>query len=378
MSVSYIPEKIKFRLWGKAAGRCQYSGCNRPLWLDSLTKAEFNTAYIAHIIADKPNGPRGHPELSKQLKSDISNLMLMCDEHHRLIDREDVAGHPVERLRAMKAEHESRIELLTSIQEEKQSHVLLYGANIGEHSAPLSWKNAAMAMVPSYYPAESTALELGLKNSSFQDSQDNFWDIERDHLHANFAKMIKSRIANDDIQHLSVFALAPQPLLIELGRLLSDIPDTEIFQLHREPQQTWGWQNDGAQIEFVLTQPEGAVQSNIVALKLALSATVTDTRIQDILGSDVPIWSITANNPHNDILRHRDDLGELRSLLRQTFDRIKAAHGENAEIHVFPVLPVSAAVEVGRTWMPKADLPMVVYDQNNKKGGFCPALKIQS
>ena len=377
MSVSYIPEKIKFRLWGKAAGRCQYSGCNRPLWLDSLTKAEFNTAYIAHIIADKPNGPRGHPELSEQLKADISNLMLMCDEHHRLIDREDIAGHPVERLQAMKAEHESRIELLTSIQEEKQSHVLLYGANIGEHSAPLSWKNAAMAMVPSYYPAESTALELGLKNSSFQDSQDNFWDIERDHLHANFAKIIKSRIANDDIQHLSVFALAPQPLLIELGRLLSDIPDTEIFQLHREPQ-TWGWQNDGAQIEFVLTQPEGAVQSNIVALKLALSATVTDTRIQDILGSDVPIWSITANNPHNDILRHRDDLGELRALLRQTFDRIKAAHGENAEIHVFPVLPVSAAVEVGRTWMPKADLPMVVYDQNNKKGGFCPALKIQS
>jgi len=43
---------------------------------------------------------------------------------------------------------------------------------------------------------------------------------------------------------------------------------------------------------------------------------------------------------------------------------IKAAHGEHTVIHVFPVLPVSAAVEVGRVWMPKADLPLVIYDQN--------------
>ena len=98
MSVSYIPEKVKIRLWGKAAGRCQYDGCNKQLWLDSLTKTEFNTAYIAHIVADQPNGPRGDAALSKKLKADISNLMLMCDEHHRLIDREDIEGHPVEKL----------------------------------------------------------------------------------------------------------------------------------------------------------------------------------------------------------------------------------------------------------------------------------------
>ena len=57
--------------------------------------------------------------------------MLMCDEHHRLIDKIDVQGHPAERLQLMKASHEARIELLTSLQEDKKSHVLLYGANIG-------------------------------------------------------------------------------------------------------------------------------------------------------------------------------------------------------------------------------------------------------
>jgi hypothetical protein len=75
-----------------------------------LTQAEFNSAYIAHIIADKPTGPRGDAILSEQLKSDLSNLMLLCNVHHRLIDIADVDGHPADLLRAMKERHEQRIE----------------------------------------------------------------------------------------------------------------------------------------------------------------------------------------------------------------------------------------------------------------------------
>jgi hypothetical protein len=39
-------------------------------------------------------------------------------------------------------------------------------------------------------------------------------------------------------------------------------------------------------------------------------------------------------------------------------------------LHIFPALPVSAAVDVGRVWMPKADLPLIIYDQNRKLNGF--------
>src|SRR5688572_16542865 len=114
MSISKIPDPVKWQLWGKAAGCCQYENCAKPLYLDSLTKAEFNIAYIAHIIADKPNGPRGHPELSKQLRADISNLMLLCDEHHRLIDRAQEKEHTIERLVHMKKTHEERVAKLVS------------------------------------------------------------------------------------------------------------------------------------------------------------------------------------------------------------------------------------------------------------------------
>ncbi|QPJ65377.1 MAG: SAVED domain-containing protein [Candidatus Nitrohelix vancouverensis] len=367
MSVSYIPEKIKVRLWGRAAGRCQYEGCNIPLWLDSLTKSEFNVAYIAHIIADKPDGPRGHPELSEKLKADISNLMLMCDQHHRLIDKEAVEEHSVERLQNMKSRHESRIELVTSLNEEKESHLLIYGANIGQHQAPLSWKNTAQAMLPHHYPADSSPFELGMKNSSFQDHEEGFWEIERENLKRQVTEKIKPRFTTGEIRHLSVFALAPQPLLIEMGRLLSDIPAADVFQLHREPPD-WKWQPHPEEFQFILNKPK--FKKNKVALNMSLSATIDNSRIISVLGDDVSIWTLTIESPYNDFLKSREQLKMFRETFRKLLNEIKAYHEQNDEIHLFPAVPCSVAVEIGRIWMPKADLEMKIYDQNHKTNGF--------
>jgi SMODS-associated and fused to various effectors sensor domain len=375
MSISHIPEKVKIRLWGKAAGRCQYDGCNKPLWLDSLTKAEFNSAYVAHIIADQPNGPRGHEKLSGELKADVSNLMLMCDEHHRLIDLEDVEGHPIEKLRQMKRNHEDRVELLTSIQKEKRSHVILYGANIGHHSTSISWDKAASAMIPERYPAEKPAIELSLKNSSFKDNEEDFWKIEREQLQRQFNMAVRPRLAMGDFNHFSIFGLAPQPLLIEFGRLLSDIPAAEVYQLHREPP-GWKWQSHPENFKFIVRKPD--TQHKTVALNLSLSATIEEARITSIIGYESSIWTLTVDNPHNDFLKSREQLTQFRQIFRITMDQIKALHGQDASLYIFPAVPVSVAVEIGRVWMPKSDLPMCVYDHNREIGGFAKALDIVS
>jgi hypothetical protein len=57
-------------------------------------------------------------------------------------------------------------------------------------------------------------------------------------------------------------------------------------------------------------------------------------------------------------------------------DRIKAVHGDDAILHVFPAVPVSVALEMGRVRMPKADLKMIIYDQNRTLGGFVQAIAI--
>jgi len=375
MSGSHIPEKVKIRIWGKAAGRCQYDGCNKPLWLDSLTKAEFNAAYIAHIIADKPGGPRGNLDLSEKLKADISNLMLMCDKHHRLIDREDVKGHPVERLREMKRKHEKRIELLTSLMENKRSYVLLYGANVGRHNAAVSWKKATQAMFPNWYPAEKPAIELSLKNSSFQDHEKNYWLIERENLHRKFNQFVTPRLATGNVEHFSIFPLAPQPLLIELGRLLSDIPAAEVYQLHRE-EPNWIWQKHPEGFDYILHEADASNET--VALNLSLSATIDNSRITSVLGSDVSVWTLTIENPNNDFLKSREQLILFRQKFRQLLDRIKAKHGHDTVLHLLPAVPVSVAVEIGRVWMPKADLPLLIYDQNRQTDGFSTTFEISN
>lgn len=372
-----VSEKARLVLWTRSAGRCQYEGCNKFLLGDIIFGSEkLNTAYVAHIVAREPTGPRGDPVRSQQLADDINNVMLLCDTHHRLIDKDKVDEHPETRLLSMKRDHENRISSVTDIQNDRGTHILLYGARIGEHDCPVRFDLAKQAVLPSRYPLESHGVQLNIIGCGYKDHQQQYWDFQVENLEMQFQSEIRNRIQRGTIGHVSVFALAPQPLLIELGRLLSDIPAAEVFQLHREPQ-TWGWQDDGARIDFLIGQPKRPA-GKILALKLALSATVTDERIKDVLGSDIPIWSIAAANPHNDILRHCDDLSEFRILIRQIFDRIKAQHGEDAEIHIFPALPVSAAVEVGRVWMPKADLPLVIYDQIRSHGGFADRLKIDA
>jgi hypothetical protein len=376
MSVSCIPDSVKLRLWGKAAGRCQYDGCNKPLWRDDLTKAEFNTAYIAHVVADSVDGPRGHATRSKLLASDISNLMLMCDEHHRLIDKGDVAGHPEDRLLAMKAQHEQRIETLGEITGNKQSHVVLYGANIGAQGSPLSLREAAIGMVPARYPASQQPISLGLGNSSFEDRTPEFWQFEGMQVRNMVAQQIRPRIKSGEVTHLSVFALAPQPLLMLLGSELSDIPFAEACQRRKEPQ-SWKWEEEPLSFDLTVIAPTKPKKGD-AALVFALSATVTDERVTSVLGDDIPIWRVTIPKPDNDFVRSRAQTEAFRKTMRPLLDQIKAAHGEKATIHVFPAMPVSLAVDFGRVLNAKSDLPLIVYDENKKLGGFVKALGINA
>jgi hypothetical protein len=146
-----------------------------------------------------------------------------------------------------------------------------------------------------------------------------------------------------------------------------------VHQRHREPA-TWAWQRNCPIVCYNRSVP-GEDRNGAVALKLGVSATITDDRIEKVLGKDVAIWSLCAENPHNDIVRCPEDQTAYRQALRLLFDSIKARHGENVPIHVFPALPASLAMETGRVWMPKADPELFIYDQQPEKG-FVLALTI--
>jgi hypothetical protein len=372
MSNTKINTKNQNLLWAISGGRCEYEGCNKVLHTDILTKNKYNSAYIAHIVADEPNGPRGDLKRSKELANDINNLMLLCDTHHRMVDSDDIT-YTEDWLLEMKRNHEERINRQTAIAPNMSSEIILYGANIGSHNSPLSYQMASEALLYDYYPASNNAIELGLKNAPFVDNADTYWLVEEENLCAQFNLKLKPRLMQGSTCHYSVFALAPQPLLIKLGVLLNDLTELKIHQKHREPS-TWKWQQTLSNINYTISEP--ADKTQIPVLVVSLSGTIKYDRIENTLGEKVSIWEITIDTPNNDFLKTEKLLSDFRYTARLAFERIKFHHGYT-DLHVFPAMPVSAAVEFGRVWMPKADMPLVIYDQNKTQNGFFKTITIK-
>src|SRR4051812_30197756 len=146
-------------LWGRAAGRCEFAGCNKVLSRSSVTQERVNASQKAHIYSFSADGPRGHDGLTEEQLNCVENLILVCHECHRKIDQfADGGRYPACRLKEMKADHERRIELVTGIDPGRRSHVLFYGANVGAHSTPFVFNDAATAMFPLRYPVEPHAI----------------------------------------------------------------------------------------------------------------------------------------------------------------------------------------------------------------------------
>lgn len=93
-------------LWGRSANICAFPNCNKTLVMD---ETEGDDASIigeeAHIVAKKPDGPRGDSPLTEEERDKYDNLILLCSIHHKLID-DQVNEYPVSKLKEYKKEHE--------------------------------------------------------------------------------------------------------------------------------------------------------------------------------------------------------------------------------------------------------------------------------
>ena len=177
--------------------------------------------------------------------------MLTCDPHHREIDDPLQRGiYPVEVLCEMKREHEERVDRLLSIRQSKSSHILQVSAPIGDNETAVPFDDCAMAVAAEAKLAERRPIEIKLRGMRHKDNEPNYYPREIENLRRRFEKEVRWRFEEGDIEHLSVFGLAPIPILIELGRLISDISDTSVFTRLREPKPQWAWPNDGSPLVF--------------------------------------------------------------------------------------------------------------------------------
>ena len=370
-----IGRAVERELWGRAAGRCQFPGCNRLLYKSPVTQEGVNISEKAHIFSFSERGPRGREPLARYCYglNDIANLLLVCHDCHKTIDQ-DTNGtrYPASLLREWKCQHEERVRIVTGISPTRKSHVILYGGKIGQENSPLQSDSAIAAMFPEWFPAEDRPVTLSMR-SEHEDTEELFWQSEAAHLRAAFERHVVPRIDEGSPNHFSVFAFANQPLLILLGVLLTDKVPAEPYQLHREPA-GWRWQAEPESFSFRTVAPQQ--RYGTPALVISLSARIDPERITSILGPKTAIWELTIDECHNDFLKSRAQLVAFREAARKLIVEIAHKHGQRTPLNIFPAMPVACAVELGRVRMPKADMPWVVFDQNNKLGRFIKATEI--
>lgn len=370
-----VGNRVERELWARSAGRCEFDGCNRPLFKSPVTQESVNISEKAHIYSFSKGGPRGWGPfvLRKGQINDLANLILVCQDCHKTIDQDkDGLKYSAELLMKWKEEHEHRIAVVTGVAPSKRSHVILYGANIGDQTSLLNPDAAKDALFPNWYPAEERVISLSMQWEG-KDHDDSFWQTETENLITIFNRQVKPVLDGVQPNHLSLFGLAPMPLLTMLGALLTDKVPAEVYQLHREPR-TWKWLDGPSDFAFQVKRP--LYTKHAPALVISLSDSIAPERIATILGMEVSIWELTVEQPHNDFLKSRDQLSKYRETVRRLMVEIGKSHGKSAPLAIFPAMPVACAIELGRVRMPKADSPWTIYDYNNRHDRFLKAITI--
>ena len=105
-----ISDRDRIQLWSRAGSRCSYSyrgkkcGAKLLTYIDGRLTATGDECYI---VGETPNDPRYVDAFPKRIT--YYNSILLCREHHRLIDDEpDI--YTVKMLHEMKDAHEAEEE----------------------------------------------------------------------------------------------------------------------------------------------------------------------------------------------------------------------------------------------------------------------------
>ena len=372
----HINKADENELWGKAAGRCEFAECNRILYRSPMTQEQLNIAEKAHIYSFSERGARGHGIFAKDKErlNCLDNLMLLCHDCHRLIDA-DIEGirFSAERLRKWKHDHEQRVEQVTGIAENKRTHIIVFGANTGKVPSRIISQNVMDAVFPDWLPDSPQPTDLSMSWTG-EDHTVIYWHAQLEELKRNFARMVEPKLSDPSIKHFSIFALAPIPLLFALGSLITDKPTCRTYQLHREPQPSWKWQEDDGDLGFKIIPP--TVYTGTPVLALSLSDLIDPARIARSIQGPTSVWDITVTSPNNDLIQSELQLSKFRKILRACIVQIGEAHGKDVPIHILPAIPVSCAIDLGRARMPKADGPWHIYDFNLVHNRFEPVFAI--
>lgn len=371
-----VKDPARLLLYVKAGGRCEFDGCNKYLIEHHLTHKQGNYAQMAHIVAFSEKGPRGDDPDRPVNINDIDNLMLLCHPCHKLID-DSPDEHPREMLEAYKKAHEDRVFLLTGTSPDRQTTVVGIRAKIGTKPTKRVSPGDINAAVAPRYSATREGFDIDL--NSMPDEGPEFYELATKKVRNDLERIVETTMIEERTNHLSIFPLAPMPILIFAGSILGDKVSCDLYQKHRDTED-WKWKEDGEPIRYKFHELRKGKNRKKVALLLSLSGSIDINGLPADVMTDTTVYEITLDgfDPHPGFLRRKDDLDSFRDVYQRALRAIGTKHGKLDALHLFPAAPAPIAVTCGRGLMPKADPTIVVYDEDKRLGGFTKILEVNN
>lgn len=378
-----IPEAVAKRVWIAAGGRCTF--CNKNLLIDEVTGQQVMIGQLAHIAgwSDADGSPRGDSELPLRERNTAENLILMCHDQHKVID--DCSMWEVydeDTLKRFKRRHEERMRLLTSMRDSQRSTVLRVVGAVGDIPVQLDRRSVALALLdrdifPDYallgYDAE---VEVDLRRLGSPEDNPTYWTsavtlLERE------GERIRRLVESGDIHRLSILALARIPVLVALGGVIGEGMPVDLYPTRRAGREGFGWTEDVATADFDIRLIRDGSSTTDAAVAVSVSGHVDIDDVTSIVPQDVAVYEITVSSGAlgPEVISSQESLDNFARTWRELLTTVDKGSIHN--IQVFPAVPVTAAVTMGRLLMRGAHPGLRVFDLSHETRQYEFALEVR-
>lgn len=379
-----LPDRAVRRIWHEAGGRCMFEGCGEDLGGTPLSVSLSQIAYLAHIVAADEDGPRGSAAQSLPLSDDPENILLMCDAHHRLIDRIDANGFPVARLREMRARHVEQVrKQLESLAYPRSQGLALLTNIAGAASAPTTRDMRAAILDNRLSPLP--VIESPLRGMLRDDRvPETFWrQLLREH-ELDLMQLVRrfdgSQTSADPFDVLSVFPFTSIPLLVLCGRIIGEGRPVKVHQ-YDPARGSFRWdpsrqaQSEGSffldapaessTCDEVLLSVELTAHSDFAALPADLALSLQSGQIRHV--------RIRAITPNSQCIGTEADLLQFT---RRARDAVALVHDvlRAKKVHFIGVSPASSLFSFGQLLRGGHHPDYVIYDRADRQRPFRPAI----
>jgi len=367
-------------VWADAGGCCMFKGCAQDLSEIPLHSVKERVAYLAHIIASDPEGPRGTNDDSHKLSNRPENIMLMCDVHHRLIDVYARETYTTARLQDMRREHTEKVRMYRKAMQFTEAQVMTLFGDLGQITT--SYPDSVFLEV---LLTEQLSMRPGVKRHlEYQNRDDrtspDFWGHYLHDMELHIRNMTKD-LGSPQTGGLAVFPLHHTPTLVLAGRITGEARPVQVFQKSRS-RDSWIWNQN------VAAHPPGTFkvlgetdsEADEVLLTVELTARVDENNLPGSLANKVtngnmPWIRLTLDVPSGECIQRKEDLEQVVNVARNTInliqDKVRAKR-----VHLIIVSPASTVFSIGQLMQAGHHAEFTLYDRADRQQLFKEAFTI--